>query len=126
MGSVTVMRESLVLGSVCLADLLATLLLIRRSYAYEGNPLMAYYLGIGIGAFVLVKLVLVVFPIFVLEWTKQYRPQLARRVARLVILAYVALYLLLSVGANVRPIVAARLTGEGSCHVVLAEQSGRD
>jgi len=106
--TITLMKESQVLVAVCLADLLATLLLVGRHHASEGNPLMAYYLSMGLGTFVLVKLGLVILPIFVVEYSKQFAPRFARNLVRLAIVAYVGTYLLLFLGVNVKPILAEK------------------
>lgn len=102
----TLMRESLVLAAVCLADLLSTLVLVGHQHASEGNPLMGYYLQLGIGVFILVKLMLVVLPVFILEWSKKFVPTFARRVVRIAIVAYVVVYAGLFLGVNVRPLFA--------------------
>lgn len=100
------MRESLALAAICMADLLSTLVLVGRDYASEGNPIMAYYLQIGIGVFILVKLLLVILPVFVLEWAKQFAPQFTKRLTRVAIVAYVSLYFVLFLGFNVNPLIA--------------------
>lgn len=97
----TLMKESLILIVICLADLLFTMLLLGKSQASEGNPLMAYYLQFGVGAFVLAKLALLAFPIFVAEWSKQYRPEFVRSMMRFAIAAYVGIYVVLFLGVNV-------------------------
>ena len=102
----TLMRESLVLAAVCLADLLSTLVLVGHQHASEGNPLMGYYLQLGIGVFILVKLMLVVLPVFILEWSKQFVPTFARRVVRIAIVAYIGIYAGLFLGVNIRPLFA--------------------
>ena len=100
------MKESLILFAVALADLMATLLLVGRNRAVEGNPVMGFYLNIGVGVFIVVKLALIILPIFVVEWSRQYRPRFARNIVRLAIVTYVGLYLVLFLGINVRPIFA--------------------
>jgi len=104
--STTLMKESVILIALCLADLIATLVLIDNSYAREGNPVMAYYLRHGLAPFVLAKLALVALPIFVVEWSRQFRPRLARNLVRFAIAAYLGIYLVLFLGVNVKPILA--------------------
>ena len=97
----TFTRESLFLIGICTADLISTLLLIGAGGAAEGNPLMGFYLRYGIGTFVMVKLSLIVFPIFIAEWGKQYRPRFVRSMLRATIAVYLGLYLLVFLAANV-------------------------
>ena len=104
----TLMKESLILIAIGLCDLLYTLLLMGGRHATEGNPLMAYYLQFGVGAFVLVKLVLLFLPIFVAEWSKRYKPKFVKWMMRGAIAAYVASYLMMFVMLNVAPVAKDR------------------
>lgn len=99
----TLTRESLILITICTLDLASTLLLLNAGSAIEGNPLMAYYLKQGIGTFVMVKLTLIFLPIFVAEWSKQYRPKFVRLMLRTAIAAYVGTYVLLFLAVNITP-----------------------
>lgn len=100
MAVMTLTRESLLLIGICIADLASTLLLLQAGVAREGNPLMSYYLRHGIGVFVMVKLSLVFFPIFIAEWCKQYKPKFVRFMLRATIAAYLGAYLLVFLGVN--------------------------
>jgi hypothetical protein len=97
----TITRESVVLIAICAFDLVSTLLFINTQKASEGNPLMAFYLKYGIGTFILMKLALVLLPIFVAEWSKQYRPRFVRFMLRAAIVSYVGIYLALFLTVNV-------------------------
>jgi hypothetical protein len=97
----TLTRESVILITICALDLLTTLFLIGTNVALEGNPIMGFYLNYGIGAFVAIKLALIVLPIFIAEWSKQYRPQFVRLMLRATIAAYVGVYLGLFLAINV-------------------------
>lgn len=97
----TLTRESIFLIGICTADLISTLFLVGGGTAAEGNPLMAFYLKYGLGAFVLVKLSLIFLPIFIAEWGKRYRPRFVRNMLRATIALYLAMYLLVFVGINV-------------------------
>lgn len=98
----TLTRESIVLISLCMIDLAATLILIGSDLASEGNPLMAFYLHYGVGTFVLIKLTLIFLPIFVAEWYMQFKPDFVRAVMRATIVGYVGIYALLFLIVNVR------------------------
>ena len=97
----TLTKESMVLIALCIVDLISTLFLLRTNGACEGNPLMSYYLRYGIGTFVLVKLTLIFLPVFIAEWSKQYRPRFVRFMLRAAILTYVGMYLVLFLTINV-------------------------
>ncbi|MCX8052352.1 MAG: DUF5658 family protein [Armatimonadetes bacterium] len=94
-------RESMVLIALCGVDLVSTLLLLRTNTAREGNPIMAFYLRHGIGTFVLAKLTLIFLPVFIAEWSKQYRPKFVRLMLRAAILTYAGMYLVLFLTINV-------------------------
>jgi len=100
----SVMRESLVLTAIGIADLASTLIFVVNDYAVEGNPLMAYYLlRYGVGAFVIVKLALIFLPVFIAEWSRAYKPAFTRFMMRGAIVAYLTSYLLVFVFANFMP-----------------------
>jgi hypothetical protein len=102
------MRESLILITIGLVDLWFTLQLMAGRQATEGNPLMAYYLQFGVGAFVIMKLVLLLLPVFVAEWSKLYKPEFVRWMLRGAIAAYLGMYLVGFAIYNVRPIMTER------------------
>ncbi len=102
------LRESLILIAIGLADLLFTLRLLAGKTAEEGNPVMAYYLRHGILAFVIVKLVLLFMPIFVAEWSRRYKPLFVKWMLRGAIAAYLGSYVVGFVFVNVIPISKER------------------
>ena len=99
----TLTKESIILIAICTLDLASTLLLLGAKAASEGNPLMEYYLSIGIGTFIMVKLALIVLPIFVAEYSRRYQPQFVRLMLRATIVAYVGIYAVLFLAVNVAP-----------------------
>lgn len=102
----TLARESKLLIAICLADLTATLVLLKNDAASEGNPLMAFYLTYGVGTFVMAKLTLVILPIFIAEWSRQYRPRFVKLMLRMAIAAYLGVYLALFSAVNLAPVRA--------------------
>lgn len=102
----TLTRESLLLIGICIVDLATTLLLLNTKSAAEGNPLMSFYLKYGIGTFVMVKLSLIFLPIFIAEWSKQYRPKFVRFMLRATIATYLGVYLLLFLSINLSTVLA--------------------
>lgn len=107
----TLTRESWVLMAICTADLVSTLILLNANGASEGNPLMSHYLKYGVGTFVLIKLSLILLPIFIAEWSKQYRPQFVRFMLRTAIVIYLGVYLVLFLTVNTN-VMAARAQQE--------------
>ena len=97
----TLTKESMVLMAICAFDLTSTLLLLNTNRASEGNPLMSFYLSYGIGTFVLMKLTLIFLPIFIAEWSRQYRPRFVRFMLRTAIAGYLGIYLVLFMTVNV-------------------------
>ena len=116
------MKESLILLLIGLTDLLVTLVFIETKHFTEGNPLMAYYLSLGVGAFVLVKLALLLLPIFVAEWSKRYKPRFVRWMLRGAIAVYVGAYISLFFSVNVWPIAKdCRITTNHSSIQLICE-----
>ncbi len=97
----TLTRESLLLILICMVDLASTLYLLKTDGASEGNPLMSFYLKYGVGTFVMMKLTLVILPLFIAEYSRQYRPKFVRFMLRATIAAYVGIYLALFLTVNV-------------------------
>lgn len=108
----TLARESYIILMICLFDLVATIWLVATHRALEGNPVMSFYLDQGWNALIGVKLLLVIFPIFIAEWGRRYRPRFVRRMLRLAIAMYLGIYVLAF--ANVDIMASARqLTDNG-------------
>ncbi len=84
--------ESWTIILVCGIDLVLTLVLIEHGFAEEGNPLMRFYLGYGVWAFVLAKSVLVLAPVVIMEWGRLYRPRTVKLLARAGIATYLGIY----------------------------------
>lgn len=97
----TLTRESKVLIGICVLDLISTLVLLNHTGTIEGNPLMSFYLRYGVGMFVLMKVALVVLPLFIAEWSRQYRPRFVRFMLRSAIAIYVGIYLVMFLAVNV-------------------------
>ncbi|MFQ3611274.1 MAG: DUF5658 family protein [Fimbriimonadales bacterium] len=93
--------ESWAILLVCVADLLITLVMIDKGLADEGNPLMKFYLGHGVWAFILAKSVLVLAPIVVIEWARQHKPRTVRAMARVGLMSYLGIYAFLFLTINV-------------------------
>jgi hypothetical protein len=99
-GKMYIAVESLYLAVICLVDLMITVLLVANGQFIEGNPIMRFYLYKGPLHFVAVKMFLVLMPIAVGEWYRRRNPVLVRKTMRVVICAYVGVYALGFVLAN--------------------------
>jgi hypothetical protein len=106
----TLMRESWILIAIGVSDLAVTLVCLADPGVREGNPLMKYYLDIGVGAFVAVKMLLLFMPLFVAEYSRQFRPVFVRFMLRFAIGAYVGTYAILFAGLNLRPIAMSMVS----------------
>lgn len=95
-----VSTESLVLVTICLADMLATLFFVLRGSAVEQNPLMAACLRHGPMAFVLVKLMSFVPFIIAVEFYRRQNASFARLACRSAIALYLVTFVALTVGTN--------------------------
>jgi len=84
--------EGIVILLICIADLVLTIIVVRSYGAQEGNPLMAYYLKKGTGAFILAKAVMTMVPLFVLELARQRHPHFVRNCMRGCACAYIVMY----------------------------------
>jgi hypothetical protein len=93
MKTLKLMRETYVMGAVCLLDLILTLWLIQTGRAVEGNPVMQAALGMGIFYFILVKCVYTFAPLGLLEMVGRRYTDLVRRYLRLGIAIYVCMHL---------------------------------
>lgn len=84
--------ETRLLGLLVLADTLSTYWLVSRGYAVEFNPLMAWLISIGWGAFFGVKLAALAGAVAVAEWYRKRNPLFVRRVLQVGAVAYLALW----------------------------------
>jgi hypothetical protein len=91
--------ETAAIALICLLDLLTTLYWVSQGQAKEGNPVMAYFLNIGPGAFIIAKIVMFAPALVAAEWYRQYRPVFVTRLLRWVIAGYLFLYIA-GVGAH--------------------------
>ncbi len=85
-------RESLLLATICVADLITTLWFVRDGNAMEANPIMRHYLELGIWPFVVAKSAMVLGPLVILEWARTRRPRFVTSMLRLGILLYLGSY----------------------------------
>jgi hypothetical protein len=81
-----------VLGLICIADMIYTLLLVRSGQAIEANPILAPFMAHGIGCFFAAKTVLDVIPLCLLEHLRSKRPIFVKKMLRVGIATYLLSY----------------------------------
>ena len=86
------MRESVALMVIGIADLVTTLIWVHKSGAIEANPIFSSYLQLGDGWFVASKLLMLICPVFLIEWAHLSRPNFAQMGARFAVLGYIVVY----------------------------------
>ena len=118
----TITKESIVLIAICTLDLVLTLLFIGHNMASEGNPLMDYYLRYGIRTFIMIKLAMIILPIFVAEYSRRYKPKFVRFMLRATIAAYVGTYLILFLTVNIIPAMNMHNTDKPSMQVQIVQK----
>jgi hypothetical protein len=88
----TVSQEGVGIAFICLLDLITTIMWVGQGQAREGNPLMAYFLSLGVGPFVLAKVSTFVPALVAAEWYRPYNPVLVQRALRWAIICYLFFY----------------------------------
>ncbi len=97
---VRVCIESVVLVTMCLADMLFTLYCVMRGVATEQNPIMAACMSRSLALFVLVKMLSFVPFVVMIEWYRHRKPEFARSVCRCAIALYLIAFVALTAGSN--------------------------
>ena len=85
-------KETWIIMAIGVADLTTTILFIKNHGAEEANPLFKHYWEMGLAAFILAKMALLVGPLSVLEWARVKRPQFVNWALRGAIVAYLVMY----------------------------------
>lgn len=85
--------DSLTLLVICMADMLSTLYWVHAHMAVESNPLMAYWMNMGDGAFCAAKILSFLPLLFVAAYYRKTRPKLVAVSLRGAIVLYLAIYL---------------------------------
>lgn len=85
-------RESWIIATIGLADLVTTIVFIRHHGAQEANPVFRRFWEMGLIAFILAKLACLIGPIYVLEWARTRSTQFVKLASRAVIFAYLIMY----------------------------------
>ena len=85
-------KESIAILCIGLLDLISTLVWVDTHGAQEANPLFQYYLALGPVYFIFMKFIMLMAPIFLLEWAARKRPNFTRSASRFAVCAYLAMY----------------------------------
>ncbi|HLJ55322.1 MAG TPA: DUF5658 family protein [Chthonomonadaceae bacterium] len=85
-------KETWIIMAIGLADLATTILFIKHHGAQEANPLFQRYWEMGLAAFILAKVALLVGPLYLLEWARLHRPRFTSWALRGAIVAYLLMY----------------------------------
>ncbi len=93
-------KESLILITICVADMIATLFFVLSGLAVEQNPIMAACINHSPATFVLVKLVSFVPFVVAVELYRRRNPGYARAVCRWAIVVYLTTFVALTLGTN--------------------------
>lgn len=84
--------EAALIFSIGVLDLVTTMAWIGNHGADEANPIFKRYLAFGPLWFAAAKMILLLAPIFILEWARRRRPRFAKWGARAALVGYVSLY----------------------------------
>ena len=97
---VRVSIESLILVTICLADMLSTLYFVLKGVAVEQNPLMAACIDHSPMTFVLVKMASFVPFVVAIELYRRRNPDFAIKACRWAIILYVITFTAFTLGTN--------------------------
>lgn len=96
----SLLRESVMLATICTADMLTTLYWVRNGMAVESNPLFVGPLAHSDATFLLLKGASYLVPIAILEALRSVQPEAVVRALRACLIGYVALYALGLIGLS--------------------------
>lgn len=88
-----VLPESLLLATICFADLAWTIVAVQGGIAKESNPLLEAALSQSVMLFAVVKLTSFLLPVSVFELMRPRWPNLVVKGLRTAVAGYVAIYL---------------------------------
>lgn len=85
-------RETWLFFGICTLDMVSTAWLLLDGRAHEANPIMRFYVELGVPAFVAIKLLLYLAPLYLLEVLRRYKPGFVLGVLRAGIAGYLLVY----------------------------------
>ena len=93
--------ESLILAGICIADMVATIILVAMGFACESNPLMAACMRHSVYTFLAVKIASFAPFILICEYYRKKNPVFVRGAMRSAIALYLVAYFALVTHQNV-------------------------
>ena len=96
----TLSLESLILAGICIADMIATIVLVALGRASESNPLMAACIRHSVYTFLAVKIASFVPFILICEYYRRRNPVFVRGAMRSAIALYLIAYIALVTHQN--------------------------
>jgi hypothetical protein len=94
-------KQTYAIAAVCMIDLVTTVWLLTQHGAREANPIMSYFLTHGVVGFAAAKIAMTAIPLAFMEWARHRSPMMVQRALSLTVVAYVSMYALGVVHANV-------------------------
>lgn len=85
-------KETWLLALICMADMVSTAWLLSANSAVEANPVMRFYVDLGVPTFIVVKSLLIFAPLYLLEMLKRHKPKFIVALLRVGIVGYVFIY----------------------------------
>jgi Domain of unknown function (DUF5658) len=89
-----VLPETLLLGVICFADMIQTMIVVHSKLAVEANPVLAAAFAVGPWMFALVKMLSFILPLSAVELLRPLSPQFIRIALRIGSLGYLGVYIL--------------------------------
>ena len=88
-----VLPETMLLAAICFADMIQTLIVVRRHMAVEANPMLAAAMDYSPWIFALVKSASFLIPLTAVEVLRPMSPRFVRMALRIGATGYLLLYL---------------------------------
>ena len=88
----SIAKETWLLAFICIVDMVSTVWLLGANTATEANPIMRFYVELGLPTFIAVKSLLIFAPLYLLELIRRKRPRFIVGLLRAAIAGYLIVY----------------------------------
>lgn len=95
-----ILPETMILVSICVIDMIQTLIVVGSGKAIEANPVLASAMQYSPWAFVLLKTLSFAAPLTAIELLRPLSPEFVRRALRIGAFGYIVIYLFGSLHIN--------------------------
>nr|WP_265101638.1 DUF5658 family protein [Fimbriimonas ginsengisoli] len=95
-----VLPETLLLATICFADMIQTLVVVGSGKAVEANPVLARAMAYSPWAFVALKMVSFIAPLAAVELLRHRSPNFIRLALRIGAIGYLVVYIVGSLHIN--------------------------